>query len=298
MLFVRHFSICLILTVLCHTIAQGQSQTTGTLRLRNAQPETVSLSIPQTGVTGYTVLLPPAVGAVGQTLTASNVAGTTIQLDWADATFWQLEGTAITSGGTQAGQQYLGTNNAQDLVLATNAAEVIRVVGVAGPSSGFVGIGTATPASLLDVHGNVSLSNSGTATELRFFEPSAGGTEFTAFKAGSQTASVTYTLPASTPAGNGNVLTSDASGVMSWQNPLFSIPNGLYTPTAGAYVHTIAVGTAITAASVPIVSVMNAAGTTIGVSVTGKDVAGGTITVETSVGLDATDRIAWAVLNP
>jgi hypothetical protein len=219
-------------------------------------------------------------------------------LDWADASFWQLEGTAITTGGTAAGQQYLGTSNAQDLVLAANGSEVLRVVGVAGPSAGYVGVGTLTPKSLLDVSGNFSLSNSGTASELRFYEPSAGGTEYTAFKASAQAASVTYTLPDAAPATNSMVLTATAAGVMSWQNPLFSIPNGLHTPTAGAYVHTITVGPSLQAASVPIVSVQNSAGTTIGISVTGRDTVAGTITVETSVGLDATDRIAWAVLNP
>ncbi|MCO6467149.1 MAG: hypothetical protein J5I53_11105 [Bradyrhizobiaceae bacterium] len=292
-----------IVTLICMIVVGGlpllaQSQTTGTLKLRNTQPETISLSIPTTGVTGYTVLLPPVLGAAGQTLTASNVNGTTVQLDWADASFWQLEGTAITTGGTQAGQQYLGTNNAQDLVLATNGTEIVRLIGVAGPSAGYVGFGTQTPQSLVDVHGNASLTNSGAASELRFFEPSAGGTDYTALRAGAQTGSVTYTLPPSAPAASGMVLTSDVSGAMSWQSPLFAIPNGLYTPTAGAYNHTITVGASLTANSVPIVTVINGAGTTIGVSVTGRDVAGGTITVETSVGLEATDRIAWAVLNP
>lgn len=275
----------------------AQSQTTGTLRLRNSQPETVSLTIPQTGVTGYTVLLPPTIGAAGQSLTATSINGSNIQLDWADASFWQLEGTAITTGGTSAGQQYLGTNNPQDLVLAANAVEALRIVGVAGPSAGFVGIGTATPQSLFDVKGNMSLTNNGTASEVRLFEPSAGGSEYTAFKAGAQTSSVTYTLPASAPS-SAMVLTSDASGTMSWQNPIFSIPNGLFTPTQGSYVHTIPVGASLTATSVPIVTVVNAAGTTIGISVTGRDTNAGTLTVETSVGLEATDRIAWVVLNP
>lgn len=297
MVLVRCLVLSLVIMVIGGLDVFSQSQTTGTLRLRNGQPETVSLTIPQTGVTGYTVLLPPTIGVAGQSLTAATINGQNVQLGWADASFWQLEGTAITTGGTSVGQQYLGTNNAQDLVLAANATEVLRVVGVAGPSSGFVGIGTPSPTSLLDVHGTMSLTNNGSASEIRFLEPSAGGTEYTAFKAGAQTASVTYTLPAAAPSST-MVLTSDASGVMSWQNPLFSIPTGLFTPTQGSYVHTIPVGASLTANSVPIVTVVNAAGTTIGVSVTGRDTNAGTITVETSVGLDATDRIAWVVFNP
>ncbi|MBL1160758.1 MAG: hypothetical protein D8M52_03450 [Chlorobi bacterium] len=281
----------------CASGLYAQSQTTGTLNLRSTQPATVSLSIPQTGVTGYTVLLPPAVGASGQALTATNVSGNTIELGWTNAEFWHLTGTAITTGGTSSGQQYLGTSNAQDLVLASNATEVIRIIGISGPSQGFVGVGTANPVSLVDVQGTVSLTNSGTASELRIYEPSASGTEYSAFKSGAQSASVTYTLPSAAPTQGGMVLTGDATGSLSWQSALFAILNGLFTPTPGAHIHVIPVGGTITASSVPIVTVINDAGTTIGISVTNRDYVNGNITVETSVGLSATDRIAWAVLN-
>jgi hypothetical protein len=61
--------------------------------------------------------------------------------------------------------------------------------------------------------GNVGLGNGGTASELRFFEPSAGGSEYTAFRAQAQAANVTYTLPAANAAG---VLTNDGSGGLTW----------------------------------------------------------------------------------
>ncbi|MBX7240656.1 MAG: hypothetical protein K1X92_02825, partial [Bacteroidia bacterium] len=53
----------------------------------------------------------------------------------------------VTYGTTAigAGENYLGTGDAQDLVLATNATERFRVK----QTTGFVGIGTATPATRL-----------------------------------------------------------------------------------------------------------------------------------------------------
>ena len=289
--------VALLLFAFATTMSFSQSQTTGTLNLRNTQPATISLTLPAAGVTGYKILLPPTIGTAGQALTINTITGTDAQLGWTNAQFWELDGSDIITGGTAAGQQYLGTSNSQDVVLASNAQEHIRIIGIAGPTQGYIGLGTQTPQAPLDVAGNVLLSNTGAATELRFAEPSAGGTEYTAFKAAAQTASVTYTLPDAAPTVNGMALTSTTAGAMTWQNPLFNTPMGLFTPTAGSYIHTIPVGAALTATSVPIVSIFNAAGTTIGISVTARDVVGGTITVETSVGLDATDRIAWAVLN-
>ncbi len=65
-------------------------------------------------------------------------------------------------------------------------------------SNNRLGIGTATPGQKLEIKdGNLLLSNSGSAGEIRFAEPSASGTNYTAFKAQAQTGTVTYTLPAS-----------------------------------------------------------------------------------------------------
>ncbi len=66
-----------------------------------------------------------------------------------------------------------------------------------------------------------------TARALRFYEPQAGpsgvggsfpavGTNFTAFKAGAQTADITYTLPTAAPTADGQVMTSTTTGAMSW----------------------------------------------------------------------------------
>lgn len=277
----------------------GQSQTTGTLNLRNTQPETVSLSIPAAGVTGYKLLLPPTIGASGQSLVVSSVSGTTANLGWIDASFWQLDGTAITTGGTAANQQYLGTSNAQDLVIAANGSEAIRIVGVAGPTQGYLGFGTNTPQAPFDFSKTMILSNTGVPSELRFAEPSASGTNYTAFRANAQAADVTYTLPDAAPATDGMALTATTGGVMSWQSKTQDIGRGVFVPTLGNHVHVINVGGFnLSALTIPIVTMMNPPGTTIGISVNSIDVANGTITVETSVNLGTADRIAWLLINP
>ncbi|MBK9247461.1 MAG: tail fiber domain-containing protein [Ignavibacteria bacterium] len=81
-----------------------------------------------------------------------------------------------------------------------------------------VGIGTSSPAEKLEVHnGNLLLSNSATASELRFQEPNTGGTDYTAFIAQEQSGNVTYTLPVDGGTA-GQVLSTSggATPLLSW----------------------------------------------------------------------------------
>ncbi|MBS3999062.1 MAG: hypothetical protein KGZ71_01125, partial [Desulfobulbaceae bacterium] len=66
-----------------------------------------------------------------------------------------------------------------------------------------------------EVTGNISLLSSGPASELRFFEPSADGSNFTAFKARTQNSDISYNLPASQGAAD-SYLKNDGSGNLSW----------------------------------------------------------------------------------
>ena len=59
------------------------------------------------------------------------------------------------------------------------------------------------------------INNDNTAHELRIYEASGEGDNFTAFKAQPQSESITYTLPA-TQGTNGQVLTNDGTGNLSW----------------------------------------------------------------------------------
>ncbi|MCC6845342.1 MAG: hypothetical protein IT283_03390, partial [Bacteroidetes bacterium] len=100
---------------------------------------------------------------------------------------------------------------------------------LAANSVGFNGSGTANMNSQSSIayFGNVNtyIGNSdNTARELRFMEPTAlpGSANYTAFKAQAQSVDVTYTLP-NTAGTNGQVLTTDGSGTLSWTAPLGSL---------------------------------------------------------------------------
>lgn len=276
----------------------AQSQTTGTLNLRSTQPSTISLSLPQTGVTSYTMLLPAQQGSAGQVLTVSTVTTGQSTLTWADAAYWGLAGSAITKGGTAAGEQFLGTSNEQDVVIASKGIERIRINGIAGPRQGFIGIGTSTPNAPIDLGATVLLSNTGTATELRFAEPFSSGINYTAFRSREQAQDITYTLPGAAPSAEGMVLTGTPTGDLQWRKPLSDVRRGIFIPAVGAFVHVIPVGTDITSGSIPLITMMNPAGTTIGLSITAIDDVNDTFTVETSVPLGAADRIAWMLVRP
>ncbi len=89
-----------------------------------------------------------------------------------------------------------------------------------------IGIGTVNPGARLDVGGNLLLSNTGTASELRFAEPIGNGTNITSFKAAIQSTDIQYTLPpqlATTDA----ILSTDPTGQLTWQNilpPTVTVP--------------------------------------------------------------------------
>ncbi len=89
-------------------------------------------------------------------------------------------------------------------------------------TNGRVGIGTASPLEKLDVgNGNIAITNTdNTARQLRLYEPSGSGTNFTGFRAQAQASDIIYTLPASAPATSAAWLQSDNTGTMSWR-PVF-----------------------------------------------------------------------------
>jgi hypothetical protein len=127
-------------------------------------------------------------------------------------TGWALTG----NSGTNPTTSFLGTTDAQPLVIRTNNVERMRVT-----ATGNVGIGMTSPTERFQVHdGNIALTSSGAPRQVQLY---ASGSVYTALQAsGSQSATITYTLPASlTPTSmvGAGILQTDASGNLSWVNP-------------------------------------------------------------------------------
>ncbi len=122
-------------------------------------------------------------------------------------TFWYFTGTIWTpflgggwlllgNSGTTPTSNFIGTIDSQDFVVRTNNLEHMRTYAA----------------------GNVGLTNTNnTAEELRFFEPSGSGNNYSGFKAGVQTSAVTYTLPLADGNGTNYVMCTDGFGNLSWR---------------------------------------------------------------------------------
>jgi hypothetical protein len=146
----------------------------------------------QVQAANITYSLPPVVGSAGQVLTALDGVGS---LTWTATSL-----PAGTSGQTLRNN---GAGWVANSVLFNDGTNI--------------GIGLAGAASQkLEIGGNLLLSNSGTASELRFAEPSGSGNFYTSFKAQVQAGNVAYTIPAGDGT-NGQVLTTNGAGLLSWQ---------------------------------------------------------------------------------
>ncbi len=86
-------------------------------------------------------------------------------------------------------------------------------------SDGAIGVNTQNPTlnTKFDVLGSMALSNSGTASQIRFYEPSGSGSNYTSLAAQAQATDITYILPAA-DGNSGDHLVTNGSGTMSWSN--------------------------------------------------------------------------------
>ncbi len=152
-----------------------------------------------------TYVLPPAMGSPGQVLTSGNNGN----LSWTTPSAGNVTGVGLYGKlAFWEGQSSSTSNITSNSLLCWDNTNYR------------LGIGVVFASQRLEVgDGNLLLSNTGTPGELRFAEPSIAGNHFTAFRAQSQEANITYTLPSSMGT-TGQVLTTDATGILSWSVPV------------------------------------------------------------------------------
>jgi len=166
--------------------------------------------------------------ALGWNAMFSNTAGRLNTAIGAGALYTSL-GDSNVAVGTNAGQSITtGSGNtflgyhadaaASNLTNATAiglnavvAADNSMVLGGTGPLSVNVGIGTTAPEQKFEVrNGNILLSSDTVAGQIRFAEPA--GTNYSAFRADTQSTDITYTLPRDLGTGGDNYVLTDTAG--------------------------------------------------------------------------------------
>lgn len=198
----------------------------------SVNPSTNVTALVSTGSVYGTTILTLAAGDI---ITLRNNSGVPFVLTTSPSIGVQLSVTCIGSSGGGGTGDLVSTNNLSDLAnaatartnlglgtMATQAASAVAVTGgtINGTSIGATTTSTGafttlTASSTLGVAGHTTLTNTGTASELRFNEPSGSGSNYTAFKAAAQAANVTYTLPTADGT-SGQVLATNGSGTLSW----------------------------------------------------------------------------------
>ena len=135
----------------------------------------------------------------------------TLTLSGTDSTVMTFPTTSATIARTDAGQTFTGVNTFTSPSITTSLTT--------GSSSFDLLNATATTINFAGASGSVvNLGGGANAAELRFLEPSGGGTSYVALKSPALGGNVTLTLPNS-DGDSGQVLTTDGSGVTSWATP-------------------------------------------------------------------------------
>lgn len=182
-----------------------------------------------TSVQGQTLTLAGAFitsGANSLTLTTSGATNVTLPTTGTLAT---LAGAETLSNKTLttpkfADLGYIADANGNELIILDTVGSAVNEVTFANAATGNNPKFSATGG---DANIGIDLQAKGTGTyrllgtsdqaaELRLYEDTDAGTNYTAFKVGAQAGDITYTLPTAAPASNGYVLSSTTAGVMSW----------------------------------------------------------------------------------
>lgn len=100
-----------------------------------------------------------------------------------------------------------GRSSGQTLIGGADASAPLTLRSTANATKGVVAIG--------DDGSHITVGGAAAASEVRFLEPSAGGSSYTGFKAPALAGNVVYTLPTADGT-TGQVLSTDGSAVLSW----------------------------------------------------------------------------------
>jgi hypothetical protein len=166
------------------------STSRGLLVPRMTEAQKNAIATPATGLLIYET----------NTATTGTYAGTGPNFWYYSGTTWVpfLGGGWLLTGnsGTNPSNNFIGTTDSEDWVIRTDNLEHVRVYAA----------------------GNVALTNTNnTAEELRFFEPSSSGSNYSGFKTGVQTSSVSYIWPLADGTGTNYVMCTDGFGNLSWR---------------------------------------------------------------------------------
>ncbi len=120
---------------------------------------------------------------------------------------------------------FIADANGNELIIFTTTASAVNELTYANGSTGvnprFTASGDANVGIDFEAKGTGVyrfLGNATQAAELRLYEDTDNGTNYTAFKVGAQSADITYTLP--TDDGDANqLLSTNGSGVLDWVDP-------------------------------------------------------------------------------
>jgi hypothetical protein len=153
-------------------------------------------------------------------LTLTNTTDDSAQIRMTNGGGWETMKMEVAADN----QAYVRTGSI--LNFATGSTTRMTILG-----SGNVGIGTTAPGTLLDVAGSITSRPSGTGTgqtgQLIMRELLAGGTETVAIRAPDAiTTSFALTLP-NTAGTNGQILSTNGSGLLSWVNTPAPAANSL-----------------------------------------------------------------------
>jgi hypothetical protein len=130
---------------------------------------------------------------------------------------------ATTNVNTASGNVNIGSATGTNTILGTTN------INTTGSQSTAIGnsTGTVTVTGATTFNNTTTLAN---ATDLRFSEPTASGSNYTSFVAGTQAADLQYTLPTAAPTSTNRVLTATTYAnpmTLAWSNPNAEVVYGV-----------------------------------------------------------------------